>query len=209
LEASKDLNICESSLHFLLSLTSYFVLDRYIGCADSRVPANEILGLGPGEVFVHRNVGNQVIGSDLNVLSSIEFAVNFLEVKHIIVTGHYDCGAVHAALTKQDLGLLENWIRPIRDVYRIHHESLDMLSDPGLKHRRLVECSVVEQCLNVFKTGCVQKKRKEYRANNPDSKYAYPMIHGMVFDPKEGLLKKLPVNFKNLVRNYQHIYDLY
>jgi carbonic anhydrase len=204
---NKDLNTCLS--HRSSSLLPPSSSFRYIGCADSRVPANEILGLGPGEVFVHRNVGNLVIGSDLNVLSSIEFAVNFLEVKHIIVTGHYDCGAVHAALTRQDLGLLENWIRHIRDVYRTHQESLDMLSDDNLKHRRLVECSVVEQCLNVFKTGCVQKKRKEYRAAHPDTRFAYPMVHGMVFDPKEGLLKKLPVNFKNLVRNYQHIYDLY
>ncbi len=160
-------------------------------------------------MFVHRNVGNLVVGSDLNVLSSIQFAVEFLEVKHIIVTGHYDCGAVQAALTQQDLGLLENWIRQIRDVYRIHQDALDMLSNDQLKHKRLVEFSVVEQCINLFKTGCVQKKRKAYREQNPDSKYAYPMIHGMVFDPKDGILKKLPINFKSIVRNYQHIYNLY
>jgi carbonic anhydrase len=197
------------SLSLSLSLCLSLIDNRYIGCSDSRVPANEILGLGPGEVFVHRNVGNLVIGSDLNVLSAIEFAVNFLEVKHIIVTGHYDCGAVHAAMTRQDLGLLENWIRHIRDVYRTHQSSLDMLSDDNLKHRRLVECSVVEQCLNVFKTGCVQRKRKEYRAAHPNTRFAYPMVHGMVFDPKEGLLKKLPINFKQIVSHYQHIYDLY
>mgnify|MGYP003386845909 FL=1 len=92
----------------------------YIGCSDSRVPANEILGLGPGEVFVHRNVGNLVIGNDLSVLSVIEFAVKVLDVKHILVTGHYDCGAVHASVKNQDLGLLENWIRNIRDTHRIH-----------------------------------------------------------------------------------------
>lgn len=190
-------------------ITFSFLFFRYIGCADSRVPANEILGLGPGEVFVHRNVGNLVIGSDLNVLSSVEFAVKFLEVKHIIVTGHYDCGAVRAALTKQDLGLLENWIRHIRDVHRIHQDAIDMVSNDELKHKRLVELSVVEQCINLFKTGVVQRKRKEYRAANPDSRFAYPMIHGMVFDPKDGVLKKLPINFKSIVRNYQHIYDLY
>lgn len=184
-------------------------MNRYIGCSDSRVPANEILGLKPGEVFVHRNVGNLVIGSDLNVLSAVEFAVQFLEVKHIIVTGHYDCGAVHAALKHHDLGLLENWIRHIRDVYRIHHDDLDMIASEKMKHRRLVELSVVEQCVNLFKTGVVQRKRKEYIEAHPNSPNTYPMVHGMVFDPKDGRLKKLPVNFQGMVRNYQHIYNLY
>lgn len=183
----------------------------YIGCSDSRVPANEILGLLPGEVFVHRNVGNLVVGSDLNVLSAVEFAVEHLKVEHIIVAGHYDCGAVRASMAQQDLGLLENWIRNIRDVYRMHHNSLDMIDDDELRHRRLVELSVVEQCVTLFKTGVVQRKRKEYRENHKTQRGdpVYPKIHGMVFDPKVGILKKLPVNFSSIVRNYQHIYNLY
>jgi carbonic anhydrase len=160
---------------------------------------------------VHRNVGNLVVGSDLNVLSAVEFAVQFLEVKHIIVTGHYDCGAVRAAMTQQDLGLLENWIRNIRDVYRMHHDALDMISDDELRHRRLVELSVVEQCVTLFKTGVVQRKRKEYREKHKTERGqpVFPAIHGMVFDPKVGILKRLPVNFTNIIRNYQHIYSLY
>ena len=184
---------------------------RYIGCSDSRVPANEILGLRPGEVFVHRNVGNLVVGSDLNVLSVVDFAVQHLGVQHIIVTGHYDCGAVRASMTKQDLGLLENWIRNIRDVHRMHHSELCSIDDDELRHRRLVELSVVEQCVTLFKTGVVQRKRKEYREQQKSQRGdpVYPAIHAMVFDPKVGLLKKLPVNFSNIVRTYEHIYNLY
>jgi carbonic anhydrase len=178
----------------------------YIGCADSRVPANQILGLGPGEVFVHRNVGNQVIGSDLNVLSCIEFAVQHLKVQHIIVTGHYDCGAVRAAAANQDLGLLENWLRSIRDVYRMHHRELLDIEDSELLHRRLVECNVIEQCLNVYKTAVVQRKRKEC-AISGDA--AFPRIHAMVFDPKVGILHKLPVNFKKVLADFKNIYNLY
>jgi carbonic anhydrase len=179
---------------------------RYIGCADSRVPANQILGLGPGEVFVHRNVGNQVIGTDLNVLSSIEYAVKFLKVKHIIVAGHYDCGAVIASTKKQDLGLLENWIRSIRDVYRVHQHSINMISDSELRHRRLVEMNVIEQCLNVYKTAAVQQCRSE---NASKGTVAYPRVHAMVFDPKVGILQKLPVNFKKTIEQFKDIYDLY
>ena len=117
----------------------------YVGCSDSRVPANEILGLGPGQVFVHRNVGNQINGNDLNVLSVLEFGVMHLLVKHIIVTGHYDCGAVKAATQKQDLGLLENWLRSIRDVHRIHQTELANIVGEEEKHKRLVELNVMEQ----------------------------------------------------------------
>ena len=134
--------------------------------------------MGPGEVFVHRNVGNQIIGSDLNVLSCIEFAVNVLNVKHIIVTGHYDCGAVIASMQKQDLGLLENWIRSIRDVYRIHQQSMFMIDNPEDRMRKLVELNVVEQCLNLYKTGVVQRKRMECVARNEP---VFPRVHAMVF----------------------------
>jgi len=179
----------------------------YIGCSDSRVPANQILGLGPGEVFVHRNVGNQVNGSDLNCLSAIEFAVKFLGVKHIIVAGHYDCGAVRASMTKQDLGLLENWIRSIRDVYRIHHHSMALVEDPEERHKRMVEYNVIEQCLNLYKTGVVQKTRMECIKRGEQQ--AYPRVHAMVFDPKVGLLRKLPVNFKKAISQFKDIYDMY
>jgi carbonic anhydrase len=178
----------------------------YIGCADSRVPANQIIGLGPGEVFVHRNVGNLVPATDLNSLSVIEYAVGHLHVKDIIVTGHYDCGAVRAALKTQDLGMIENWLRCIRDVYRLHGDQLDMIEDDEERHRRLVEINVVETCMNIFKTGVVQRKRIQ-TANEEGG--AYPRIHALVFDPKVGILNKLPINFKRRMGNFKHIYDLY
>ena len=162
----------------------------------------------PGEVFVHRNVGNLVVGSDLNVLSVLEYAVQHLNVQHIIVTGHYDCGAVRASTKKQDLGLLENWIRTIRDVYRFHHVELDAIPDEEAKHRRLVELNVMEQCLTIYKTAVVQRKRKE-TFENKTSDFAYPRIHAMVFDPKVGILNRIPVNFKETVADFRHIYDLY
>lgn len=180
----------------------------YIGCSDSRVPANEILGLGPGEVFVHRNVGNLVIGSDINVLSVIEFAVQVLEVRHIIVTGHYDCGAVRAASAQQDLGLLENWIRNIRDVHRMHKDVIDALKTDEERHRCLVELSAVEQCYTLFKTGAVQRKRKETDLAS-GGKDIFPQVTAMVFDPKVGLLKTLPIDFEKSIEGYRHIYDLY
>lgn len=180
----------------------------YIGCSDSRVPANEILGLGPGEVFVHRNVGNLVIGNDLSVLSVIEFAVKVLDVKHILVAGHYDCGAVHASVKHQDLGLLENWIRNIRDTHRIHKDVISALPTAEDKHKCLVELSAIEQCYTVFKIGAVQQRRKE-TALASDGKNVYPQVTAFVFDPKEGLLKKLPVDFEKSIEGYRHIYDLY
>lgn len=180
----------------------------YFGCSDSRVPANEILGLDPGEVFVHRNLGNCVGGQDLNALSVLEYAVEHLDVKHIIVTGHYDCGAVKAAASKQDLGLMENWFRMIRDVYRLHQSQLDMEPDDEARHRKLVELNVVEQCLNLYKTGVVQRKRlKTYEDERVE--YAYPRIHALVFDPNDGILKKLPIDFRRTVAQHSHIYDLY
>lgn len=164
------------------------------------------MGLGPGEVFVHRNVGNQVIGNDLNVLSGLEFAVKYLKVEHIIVTGHYDCGAIKAATDTSDLGLLENWIRSLRDIYRMHHKTLDVIEDEKTRLRRFVEISVVEQCLNLYKTGVVQRQRKDTHSSGAK---ALPRIHAMVFDPSEGVLKKLPINFKKSVGKFRHIYDLY
>lgn len=192
---------------FFVSYVTHSLFYSYIGCSDSRVPVNQIVGLGPGEVFVHRNVGNQVVGSDLNVHSGLEFAVKHLDVKHIIVTGHYDCGAVMAAAhSGRDLGLLEHWLRSLRDIYRNHHQVIDAIADPRKRHEKFVEVAVVEQCLNVYKTGVVQRKRQETHASGVQ---AYPRIHAMVFDPKEGLLKKLPIDFKKSVGKFRHIYDLY
>lgn len=181
----------------------------YIGCSDSRVPANEILGLEAGTVFVHRNVGNMMQVGDINALTALEYAVEHLQVDHIIVTGHYDCGAVKAATQKADLGLIEHWLRGIRDVYRIHQLSLDMLMDDEERHRKLVELNVVEQCLNVYKNGVVQRRRIRSYGRSDTQGFTTPRIHGMVFDPKIGILKKLPINFKRQLENFSHIYDLY
>ena len=180
----------------------------YFGCSDSRVPANEILGLGPGEVFVHRNVGNLIPGNDLNALSVLEYAVEHLGVTDIIVTGHYDCGAIRAATSRQDLGILENWLRLVRDVYRLHKDQLDLILDAEEKHLRLVELNVIEQCLNLYKTGVVQRKRIRTHAQSDGTDH-YPRIHGMVFNPKDGILKKLAVDFRKRVGNLDYIYGLY
>lgn len=176
-------------------------------------------------MFVHRNIGNQVPGNDLNALSVLEYAVGHLGVTDIIVTGHYECGAIRAATSRQDLGMLENWLRLIRDVYRLHKDYLDLINDDELRHRTLVELNVIEQCLNLYKTGIVQRKRIQTRTNlmlendsaSEDKKRTtkeieqdvYPRIHGMVFNPADGILKKLPVNFERRVGSLDHVYGLY
>jgi carbonic anhydrase len=180
----------------------------YFGCSDSRVPANSILGLGPGEVFVHRNIANMVPTNDLNALSVLEYAVAHLGVKDIIVAGHYDCGGVRAATKRQDLGLLEHWLRLIRDVYRLHKDHLDHIANLEERHHRLVELNVIEQCLNLYKTGVVQRKRLETAAATGGAEI-YPRIHAMVFNPGEGILKKLDVNFEQRVGSLEHIYSIY
>ncbi len=171
----------------------------YIGCSDSRVPANEIMGLEPGEVFVHRNVANLVNNIDLNVMSVLTYAVTHLHVKHIVVCGHYNCGGVKAAMTPQDLGILNPWLRNIRDVYRLHQQELDAITDEHARYNRLVELNVQEQCVNVIKTAVVQKS---YLANQ------FPTVHGWVFDLKTGLLKDLNIDFNEILKNIQKIYNL-
>ena len=171
----------------------------YIGCSDSRVPANEIMGLEPGDVFVHRNVANLVNNTDLNVMSAINFAVKHLNVKHIIVCGHYDCGGVKAAMIPKDMGLLNPWLRTIRDVYRLHHRELDAITDTRLRYNRLVELNVREQATNVIKTANVQKG---YQKNG------FPIVHGWVFDLHTGILIDLNINFKGILKEIQEIYDL-
>jgi len=171
----------------------------YIGCSDSRVPANEIMGLEPGDVFVHRNVANLVNNTDLNVMSVINFAVKHLGVKHIIVCGHYNCGGVKAAMMPKDMGILNPWLRTIRDVYRMHAGELDAISDEKLRYDRLVELNVKEQATNVIKTAGVQKS---YKRN------LYPEVHGWVFDLRSGILKDLNINFIGILKEIQKIYDL-
>ena len=127
----------------------------YIGCSDSRVTAEEMMGLGPGEAFVHRNVANLVNNVDLNVMSVINYAIRHLKVKHIIVCGHYNCGGVKAAMVPKDLGILNPWLRSIRDVYRIHKTELNAISDERKKYDRLVELNVIEQCINIIKTAAL------------------------------------------------------
>ena len=171
----------------------------YIGCSDSRVPANQIMGLAPGEVFVHRNVANLVVNTDLNVMSVIHYAVKFLNVKHIIVCGHYNCGGVKAAMEPKDLGILNPWLRNIRDVYRLHNAELETIDDERQRYNRLVELNVYEQSINVIKTAVVQQSYV---------KRGFPTVHGWVFDLHDGLIKDLKIDFKKELAGIQQIYNL-
>ena len=171
----------------------------YIGCSDSRVHANEIMGLQPGEVFVHRNIANMVVNNDLNVLSVINYAVEHLNVKYIIICGHYNCGGIKAAMQPKDLGILNPWLRNIRDVYRLHEEELDAIPDINDRYNRLVEINVYEQCLNVIKTAEVQKSYLES---------GYPRVAGWVYDLNDGTLKDLNIDFKKELNHIRKIYDL-
>jgi carbonic anhydrase len=181
----------------------------YIGCSDARVDPGRLMGLDMGKLFVHRNIGNVVSGNDLNLLSVVDFAVNHLRVPHVLVVGHYDCGAVRGPIGEPEdggLGIVENWLRNIRDVARFHRETLLSIEDREARHRKLVELNVQEQCLNVLKIGTVQRKR--LRTFVKES-YALPRVHGLVFDPADGILKKLPLDFKSLIKEDRVIYDLY
>ena len=156
----------------------------WIGCADSRVPANEIVNLPPGEVFVHRNIANVVVHTDLNCLSVIQYAVEVLKVKHIIVCGHYGCGGVKAAMDDNNHGLIDNWLRHIRDVYRFHADALDAIEDPDERKDRLCELNVIEQVSNVCNTTMA---RKAWRRKQPLS------VHGWIYRLEDGLIKDLCV----------------
>lgn len=171
----------------------------WIGCSDSRVPANEIMGLEPGDVFVHRNIANVVPTIDVNVHSVIQYAVTVLEVKHIIVCGHYGCGGVKAALQQEDLGKLNMWLRNIRDVYRLHRVELNAIENLEERTNRLVELNVQEQCINVIKTSFVQKHFAEH---------GYPIVHGWVYDLKNGILKDLEIDFDSVLASIQEIYKI-
>lgn len=172
----------------------------WIGCSDSRVPAEEITGLEPGEMFVHRNIANMVVANDMSSLSVIQFAVEHLKVKDIIVCGHYGCGGVRAAMDNKHLGLLDNWLRNIRDVTRLHHVELQKISDSEERLNRMIELNTIEQCINVFKIGLVQRHQ---------IKYGYPRIHGLVYNLASGKLKELDVDFKSYISTYRSIYKLH
>ncbi|MDO5106463.1 carbonic anhydrase [Capnocytophaga sp.] len=171
----------------------------YIGCSDSRVTAEELMGLGPGEVFVHRNIANVVNTLDMSSTAVIQYAVEHLQVKHIIVCGHYGCGGVKSAMQPKDLGLLNPWLRTIRDVYRLHQKELDAITDIEQRYQRLVEINVLEQCINVVKIACVQESYLESK---------FPTVHGWVFDLKTGKLIDLNINFEEILNQVQKIYDL-
>ena len=153
----------------------------WIGCSDSRVPANQITGTNPGEIFVHRNVANLVINTDVNVLSVLDYAVNHLKVKHVIVCGHYGCGGIKAAIARQDFKpVLNMWLRNIKDVYRIHRSELDLIFDEEKKADRLVELNVMEQVFNLAKTSIIQRAWKNDQR---------PDLHGWVYGLKDGIIK--------------------
>jgi carbonic anhydrase len=154
----------------------------WIGCSDSRVPANEITGTTPGEIFVHRNVANMVVHTDLNLLTVLDYAVHHLKVQHIIVCGHYGCGGVKASMTKHNFGIINKWLRNIKDVYRIHQQEIDVLSSEQARLDRMVELNVIEQVMNLAKTSIVQKAWKESHA---------PHLHGWVYGLDDGLIKPL------------------
>jgi carbonic anhydrase len=160
----------------------------WIGCADSRVPANEIIGAGPGEVFVHRNIANMVVHTDMNMLSVLDYAVNVLKVKHVIVCGHYGCGGIKAAMGNNSIGLIDNWIRHIKDVYRFHHKELDSIENEEERFNRFVELNVSEQVFDLAKTSIVQNAWN----NGHDL-----MVHGWVYGVHDGLIKDLKLTLKN------------
>lgn len=170
----------------------------YIGCSDSRVTAEELMGIGPGEAFVHRNIANMVSNLDLSAMSVINYAVQFLKVNHIVICGHYYCGGVKAAMESKDLGILNPWLRNIRDVYRLHKTELNDIKDEEEKYKRLVEINVQEQCVNVIKTADVQKAIRERGLT----------VHGWVFDIHSGKLIDLKIDFEKILSGIREIYHL-
>ncbi len=171
----------------------------YIGCSDSRITAEDMMGAAPGEVFVHRNIGNLVVSIDLNVMSVINYAVKLLRVKHIIVCGHYNCGGVRAAMTQEDMGILNPWLRNIRDVYRLHNVELNAIHDTHKRFDRLVELNVTEQAINVIKTAAVQQQFL---------RSGYPIVHGWVMNIHTGKLIDLEIDFEKELKGIQEIYRL-
>lgn len=170
----------------------------YIGCSDSRVTAEDIMGVQPGEVFVHRNIANLVNNVDLNVMSVLNYAVRHLKVQHVVVCGHYYCGGVKAAMQSADLGILNPWLRNIRDVYRLHAAELNAIMDEDARYNRLIELNVQEQCVNLIKTAAVQQAHKERGL----------LVHGWVFDVKTGKLIDLKIDFPKIMASIMEIYRI-
>ena len=160
----------------------------WIGCSDSRVPANEITGTDPGEIFVHRNIANMVVHTDMNMLSVLDYAVNVLEVEHVIVCGHYGCGGVRAAMGQKQFGVIDNWIRHIKDVYRMYHDEIDAIIDPQERENRFTELNVTEQVYHLSKTSIIQNAWKKRQG---------PFLHGWVYDLQNGLINDLKVTFSD------------
>jgi carbonic anhydrase len=169
----------------------------FIGCSDSRVSANVICNTGPGEMFVHRNIANLVVHTDVNLLSVLQYAVEVLKVKHVIVCGHYGCGGVAAAMSDKQFGLIDNWLTNIKDVIRLHESEFTFIKDKEQQFKRLVELNVIEQVHNLAKTSIIQNAM---RTDNP------PELHGLVYDIREGLLRDLKVNISDFKR-FNHIYE--
>tara|TARA_R110002072_G_scaffold163357_1_gene315868 strand:+ start:32250 stop:32876 length:627 start_codon:yes stop_codon:yes gene_type:complete len=170
----------------------------YIGCSDSRITAEELMGAKPGEVFIHRNIANLVTNLDVSAMSVINYAVSILNVNHVIICGHYGCGGVKAAMESKDLGVLNPWLRNIRDVYRIHKDELNNIDDEEEKYKRLVELNVQEQCVNVIKTSDVQIANRERGLT----------VHGWVVDMRSGKLIDLKIDFQKILKNIMEIYHL-
>jgi len=170
----------------------------YIGCSDSRVSTEEMMGAEPGEVFIHRNIANMVPNTDLSAMSVINYAVCHLKVKHIVVCGHYYCGGVKSAMKSEDLGILNPWLRNIRDVYRLYRHELDIIDNEEDRYKRLVELNVIEQCMNVVKTADVQQAFRERQIK----------VHGWVFDIHSGKLIDLKVDFAKMLKDIMKIYHL-
>lgn len=170
----------------------------YIGCSDSRVTAEELMGVNPGDVFVHRNIANMVPNTDLSSMSVIEYAVGYLKVNLIVICGHYYCGGVKAAMQPADLGILNPWLRNIRDVYRLHEKELNSIENEEAKYKRLVELNVQEQCINVIKTAAVQQANRERNI----------AVHGWVFDIHSGKLIDLKIDFESILEEIMEIYRL-
>lgn len=170
----------------------------YIGCSDSRVTAEELMGLQPGQVFVHRNIANMVPNTDLSVMSVINYAVSILKVDHVVVCGHYGCGGIKAAMQQSDLGILNPWLRNIRDVYRLHRKELDAVEDENKRYERLAELNVQEQCINAIKTVEVQQAITERKLT----------VHGWIFDISSGKLVDLNIDFERIMRDFVQIYRI-
>ncbi|GAA3971600.1 carbonate dehydratase [Pedobacter ginsengiterrae] len=171
----------------------------YIGCSDSRVTAEDLMGIQPGQAFVHRNVANLVNNVDLNVMTVLNYSVRHLKVKHVVVCGHYNCGGVKAAMQPADMGILNPWLRNIRDVYRTHKDELNAIEDEGKRYDRLVELNVQEQCVNLLKTAAIQEAITERGLT----------VHGWVFDIRTGKLIDLKIDFDAILKDIKEIYNLY